>query len=341
MPQRPFRLCDPEMESKKKKYWRKFLSTISSEELQRIVAGDPDELDVHLNLVEKDVPVDGCKIRVHCHCLTVDGNGRVGPKRLAEFLRNSIADYAIPKSRMQAARDRDIKFRSSSATAALHHEAISAFTDLGNTGEGGEMLLYILAERFLGLPQVLCKMDLKTDSKMHYHGADGVYASVTSEGLLKLYWGESKVYGDATAAIRDCLKSLAPFLIEEDHEGASRERDLVLLSDKADLNDQTLTAAFKRFFDKTSALSNRVEYCGVALIGFDADFYPGDDQKGVAEDIAEAAKVEMTKWLGNVSKRLVAEKLEHFDIQFLCVPVPSADGFRTEFLQALGLKDGE
>lgn len=281
--------------------------------------------------------IKGCDARVHCHCLTVDGNGRVRPHRLAEFLRDSIADYAIPKVRMEAARNRDIKFKSSSAVSALHHEAKGVFTDLSNTGEGGEMLLYLLAERFLGLPQVLCKMDLKTDSRMHYHGADGIYASVSDEGLLKLFWGESKMYGDPTSAIRDCLKSLAPFLLEEDCEGASRERDLLLLSDKADLNDPALTAAFKKYFDKKSPLSNRVEYCGVALIGFDADFYPKGDTKAVAEDIVEAAREEMKKWLENVLNRLSEEKLQRFDIQFLCVPIPSAEGFRTAFLNALGL----
>ncbi|MDB2579285.1 DUF1837 domain-containing protein, partial [Tateyamaria sp.] len=250
------------------------MNDITPDELQEILAGDPEELDVHLQLVQQDVEVDGCNIRVHCHCLTVDGNGRVKPRRLAEFMRNAIADYAIPRAKMNAARDRDFKFKSSSAVSALHHEAKSVFTDLTNTGEGGEMLLYLLAERFLGLPQVLCKMDLKTDSHMHYHGADGVYASVSSEGLLKLFWGESKVYVGATDAIRDCFKSLAPFLLEEDHEGASRERDLVLLSDKADLSDPKLTTAFKKYFDKNSPMSNRVEYCGIALVGFDAEFYP-------------------------------------------------------------------
>lgn len=303
-----------------------------------IVSGDPDELDVHLQLVERDVSIENCDIRVHCHCLTVDGNGRVRPRRLAEFMRDAIADYAIPKTRMEAARKRDIKFKSSSAVAALHHEAKAAFTDLSNTGEGGEMLLYLLAERFLGIPQVLCKMDLKTDSHMHYHGADGVYANVSDEGLLKLFWGESKVYKDATDAIRDCLSSLAPFLLEEDHEGASRERDLVLLSDKADLNDPKLTSAFKRYFDKSSPLSNRVEYCGLALIGFDADFYPQDDAKAVAKEISESAKEEMAKWLKNLENRLSIEKLQKFDIQFFCVPIPSAEGFRSAFLEALGLK---
>lgn len=292
---------------------------------------------MHLQLVERDVAIENCNVKVHCHCLTVDGNGRVRPRRLAEFLRNAIADYAIPKTRMEAARERDLKFKSSSAISALHHEAKGVFTDLSNTGEGGEMLLYLLAERFLGLPQVLCKMDLKTDSRMHYHGADGVYASVTDEGLLKLFWGESKIYGDATTAIRDCLKSLAPFLMEEDHEGASRERDLVLLSDKADLNDPQLTKAFKKYFDKSSPLSNRVEYCGIALIGFDAGFYPKDDAKAVAEEIVNAARTEMSTWLENVSNRLSIENLQNFDIQFFCVPIPSAEGFRKEFLEALGL----
>jgi hypothetical protein len=45
---------------------------------------------------------------------------------------------------------------------------------------------------------------------MHYHGADGVYAGVTPEGMFKLYWGESKLYKDAATAIKDCLASVAP-----------------------------------------------------------------------------------------------------------------------------------
>ncbi len=199
------------------------------------------------------------------------------------------------------------------------------------------MLLYLLAERFLQIPQVLCKMDLKTDSHMHYHGADGVYASVNDDGIIKLFWGESKVYSDPTSAIRDCLSSLAPFLVETDHEGADRERDLVLLSDKADLSDPDLTAAFRKYFDRTSPLSNRVQYCGIALIAFDAEFYPQDQAKAVAADIAAAAKAEMKNWGKNVKNRIGIEKLDSFDIQFFCVPVPSADGFRSAFLKALGL----
>lgn len=47
----------------------------------------------------------------------------------------------------------------------------------------------------------------------------------------------------------------------------------MLLSDKADLSNPALTDALKNYFDKSSVMSKRVQYCGVALVGFDAPFY--------------------------------------------------------------------
>jgi hypothetical protein len=301
------------------------------------LTGDPEALDVHLSLIERDVLVDGHSVKVHCHCLTVDGNGRVQPRRLAEFMRNAVADYAISRSQLAEAKARDHKYRSTEAVTALVEQARRSFTDLAKTGEGGEMLLFLLAERFLKLPQILCKMDLKTDTRMHYHGADGVYAGVTDGGLLKLYWGESKVYKDAASAIRECLASLAPFLVEPEHEGAERERDLILLSDKADLSNPDLTDALRRYFDRNSVMSKRVQYCGAALVGFDARFYPGDDATAVADKITEAARAELETWKIRIGERLESEKLSKFEIEFFCLPLPSAEGFRSAFLKAMGL----
>lgn len=315
------------------------MTTISAADLEAAVTGDSTVLDVHLSLIERDVTIDGLLIKIHCHCLTVDGNGRVEPHRLAEFMRNAAANYAIPRSKLVAAKERDCKFNSTEAVAELVERAKRSFTDLAKSGEGGEMLLFLLAERFLKLPQILCKMDLKTDTRMHYHGADGVYAGVTSEGTLKLYWGESKIYGDVSAAIRECLKSLAPFLIEPENEEAERERDLVLLSDKADLSNPTLTSALKKYFDKSSVMSKRVQYCGLALVGFDAPFYPTDGVKAVADEIAAAARNELTGWRDSIGARIKAEKLEQMEIALFCIPLPSAEGFRAAFLKAMGIKE--
>lgn len=316
-----------------------FLPSITPTELTAALTGDPEALEVHLSLVERDVSVDGHAVKIHCHCLTVDANGRVQPRRLAEFMRNAVADYAIPRVQLAKAKERDAKYNSTEAVAALVEQAKRSFTDIALTGEGGEMLLFLLAERFLKLPQILCKMDLKTDTRMHYHGADGVYAGVTTDGILKLYWGESKIYKDAGAAIRECLSSLAPFLIELDHEVSERERDLILLADKADLSKPELTEALKRFFDKNSTQSKRVQYCGVALVGFDAAFYPADQVKAVADAIANAARLELEAWCTTIGQRLTTEKLEQVEIELFCLPLPSAEGFRAAFLTAMGVAE--
>lgn len=311
------------------------MTGITASDLDAILAGEPEQLDVHLSAIEKGLQIAGSETKVNCHCLAVDAHGRVKIARLAEYLRLVLTDYAIPRAKIAQAKQRDTERKSTTAVNSLLFEAKTLFTDLEKTGEGGEMLLYVLAQHFLKLPQVLCKMALKTDSRMHYHGADGVYAGVTDDGILKLYWGESKIYADPGKAIRACLESLAPYLVEDESEDSSRERDLVLLSDHADLDDPRVTLAFRRYFDQSSVLSNRVRYCGIALAGFDADFYPADSVV-VAEKIAESARQGLAAWTSQASRHLTKQKLQKFEIELLCVPMPSVEGFRQSFLKALG-----
>lgn len=314
------------------------LAPLSFEDFKQVIAADLKKLDVHLDLVERDVEVEGCEVRIHCHCLKVDANGKVSPRRLAEFMRTVIVDYAIPHDVRQRAKERDEREKTSEATIALYFRALGTFTDLTTTGEGGELLLYLLAERFLGLPQILCKMDLKTSGQVHYHGADGVYASVDDEGVLNLYWGESKIHADSARAIRECLSSLRPFLVEDEHEDSKRERDLVLLSERADLGDDDLNTALRRYFDNTDPLVTRKKYCAIALVGFDGEGYPAPGGKCNANDVIEASREALKKWASNVSNRVVLEKLEECRIELLCLPLPSADDFRSAILNALGLE---
>lgn len=312
------------------------MSDLTPSDFASLLVGDPEELDVHLSLVQRDVAIPGTKVIAHCHCLTTDGNGKVRVARLAEYMRNALTNYAIPRSRIDEAKARDAKFKDTTASTRLHYEAKSAFTDLDNSGEGGELLLYLLAERFLKIPQIMCKMDLKTSSHVHYHGADGVYAAVDSAGLLNLYWAESKLYDNVTSAITDCLKSLGPFLLENDSESSKRERDLLLLRDKADLSSEALTTALKDYFDRSKPRSNRVRYGGIALVGFDSSIYPTDGKAAVEKLVEEATKA-ISKWSEHIAKRISEEKLESFDIHFLCIPLPSAEELRSEFKKALGL----
>ena len=62
------------------------------------------------------------------------------------------------------------------------------------------VLLFLLAERFLKLPQILCKMDLKTDPRMHYHGADGVSIGFCTDQVKT----NTAISGDVLVAVEIC-----------------------------------------------------------------------------------------------------------------------------------------
>ena len=85
-------------------------------------------------------------------------------------------------------------------------------------------------------------------------------------------------------------------------------------------------------------MSKRVQYCGVALVGFDAEFYPEDDAKAVADEIAEAARAALSKWRTTIGERLAVEKLEQVEIEVFCLPLPSAEGFPRGLPQGDGVR---
>ena len=65
-------------------------------------------------------------------------------------------------------------------------------------------------------------------------------------------------------------------------------------------------------------MSNRVQYCGIALIGFDAAFYPDDDVKAITAQIVSSARTELETWKSTIGERLKAEALSQFEIELFC-----------------------
>lgn len=303
--------------------------------LLKAVRGGAKITDAHLKIVQKDIQVAATKTRVHCYAPTLDANGRLRTKRLAEFLRDRVIEYAIPRKTLEKAQEHLNDTGSPAEIIKLHELAKRLFTDLKNTGEGGEFLLFALAEAVFQFTQILCKMSLKTSKAMHYHGADGVYASGDDDGYLNIYWGESKLYGDATSAITDCLKSLAPFLRDEPSADAASAQDLFLANEFADFSDPKLIAALKRFFDNDDAKSNKLRLCGVALVGFDCEGFPSDGENGEWATVEAGLNAGLPKWRAHIEKRIGNEALGTFDIHFICVPMRSVDEFRQAFLKLL------
>lgn len=307
------------------------------EALQSKIRGNPD-YHSYFRHEEHSVPVATTKAKLRCHILVSDGNGRPRVAGLAQKLRKQMLDYAIPRSQVAAAIKEYETTKSTEAIVALEKMARDLFTEISNSGEGGEILLYYLAERVLKIPQVLCKMPLKTSSQMHYHGVDGVHASVCeTSGHLALYWGESKLYQKMPAAIAACFESVAPFLLKTEGEGAAAQRDLQLLRDNLDLDDAKLEAALKNFLNPDHQLFLKTEFRAVCLIGFDhADYNKilHAQQPAFTQDALDVFAECATKIQDAISKH----KINTFVIETFCIPFPSVEEFRTEFAKTMGIK---
>ncbi|HJV36708.1 MAG TPA: DUF1837 domain-containing protein [Geomonas sp.] len=261
---------------------------------------------------------------------------------LVRVICDQVLDFAIPRSRIAEAESEFLATRSTAKFARLTVEARRLFTDLAQSGEGGELLLFVLAERLLKLPQLLCKMSLKTNSRMHVHGADGLHAGVDdATGRLVLYWGESKIFADGITAIRECLGSLAPMLLDDANGGSASDRDLQLLQRHVDLDDAALEAALKAFLDVEGEHYNSVEFRGLCLVGFDCDAYPSAHcQSPTVVDLSTVVKrisELLPKWKAQIKHRIQEEKLDVFGLHFICVPFPSADDFRARLREELDL----
>ena len=293
--------------------------------------------DTHLKLIVEEILIEDTNTKVHTYRLPLDANGRVRYKPLADYLRDRILDYAIPRKCINEAKKELVETGSSAKLARLQFDAMQLFSSLKKSGEGGELLVFALAEAVFGLSQIICKMSLKTSSEMHYHGADGVYAEGTEDGLLKVYWGESKLYGDCSAAVRDCLQSLAPFLTEQDSASSTRSRDIFLINEFANFDDPQIVEGLKRYFDMNDPKSLSLEHCGIALIGFDNNLYPKDAEVGNDKDLEEKIKEHVPKWAKLIKNRLGIEKINNYNVHFICVPMRTVKEFREYFLGLLGV----
>lgn len=299
-----------------------------------LARGRPENLAGLLTAVGDPVTHEGTRTTCRTHFVAKDGNGRPRIEALAELLAQRAVDYCIPRSRIN---DALAELRATGSTAGfvrLSDEARSLFTRLSKSGEGGELLLYTLMEALLQIPQILCKMPLKTSSQMHVHGSDGIHGKVLDNGNLALYWGESKLHATATSAIDSCFESIAPFLIEG-IDGAAK-RDLHLIRDNLDAGTEAVTAALIRYFSRDTEESAKIEVRAACLVGFDVADYPDPfDDSGTA--VREEVRETIDEWRTRIKARVESHELVVFEIEVFCVPVPSVEIFRGALRERLEL----
>lgn len=310
---------------------------------QRLLRNNSSEFSSYFETVSTRLDIADTKASFNCHHIALDGNKRARIKDLAEFVANLVIDYAIPRSQIEEAYAYYRENNSNVKISKLKTKANKLFTSLENTGECGELLLYLLIQNCLKIPQLLCKMPLKTSGDVHYHGVDGIHATIEKiSGMLVLYWGESKLYQSLDNAITECLDSIKPFLIDEGGSDSRQKRDLELITDNIDLCDEVLEKALLRYLNPDDELFKKVEYRGACLIGFDCKHYPKEANKITQEGLKELINSEVNNWKEKVGKSIKAKTpLNNFVLEIFMLPFPSVQDFRDAFLSELGLLKDE
>ncbi|SRR5258708_4171742 len=298
----------------------------------------PDEVASYLETISVDTSLAGTKTKIRWHRIAHDGtHNKPDIEKLIGKLMKLLVDFACTRSEIEAAHQRLIKTNSSEGFSALQEKARHLFTKAKRTGEVGELLLFYLTERQLGYPQVLCKMPLKTNSNVHAHGADGVHASLhPTTNHLRLHWGEAKLWADLDAALNDCCLSLQEMLLSPPGAKKTKTRDLELLRDNLDLTNPVVEAAIRQYLNPDDVLSNKVEFCGLALVGFNYADYTALSAEFTKPDAAAVA-ARTVHWAEKIKQALEKHELIGLTIDTLCVPCTSVEDIRTEFKRALGL----
>lgn len=284
--------------------------------------------------------IQNTNVVAHCHHVALDGSSLPRLQDLSDAIAEWVTDYVIPRSVIEKAEqgadhERRLKLN------RLRARAIDTFKTKGMSGEQGELLMFVLAESFLGLPQLLCKMDLKTDSEMHFHGIDGVHCggAPDDDERLAVYWCESKVHQSLEGALSDAFDGLKPYLLAPGSGQKDKKRELALLDRYMDLGSAAIVERIIGAINPDGPVFNTIHWGALCLIGFDHEYPSKPNQISHAKFLAEIDAA-FPGWASKAESRAKNRGLESFEIHIFYMPLGFCEQFREAMKISLGLSSG-
>lgn len=281
--------------------------------------------------------VQSTKIFAHCHHVALDGSSLPRLQDLSDAIAEWVTDYAVPRSAIEKAHEgtpHEMRLKLN----RMKNEALATFKRKGMSGEQGELLMFVLAEAFLRLPQLLCKMDLKTDSEVHFHGIDGVHCGTApgDDDRLAVYWCESKVHKSLDDALSDAFDGLKPFLLQAGTGGKDKKRELALLDRYMDLGSVEIAARIIDTINPNSTAFNKIHWGAICLIGFDHE-YPTKPNQVSHDTFLAQISAAFPDWAAKAGTRALNRGLESFETHIFYMPFGFCQDFRDAMRQSLGL----
>jgi hypothetical protein len=301
--------------------------------INRLLSVDKIDYKHCIDHVECNQEIDGVKTAIRFHYVKFDGNGKPMLSALAETLYDYIIHYCI------ASRNRNDILTPTQATR-LTKEARKLFVhpaatedDPDKTGEAGEMLLYFLIESILNAPQVVSKMELKTNQNKEINGSDGIHMKLCEEdGLVDIYFGEAKIHQNLSGALGSAFKSINSF-----HDEGMHKHEFLMVTKHFKFSDEEVKDEVKKLILRGEP-SSEVRVNHACLIGYNWNEYKKLMSKG-SEDMESKFRQtymndapRVVKLLNNRFDKFGKKhlKFDFFFIPFICV-----QEFRDAFNKAL------
>lgn len=298
--------------------------------LQQYLEASQKRFSACISELNHPLLIDGMQVDSTLHFVKFDPTTKE-PKfgLLAKALAKHVVSYCLSaKTRKEVSQRPDFE----EDEGELFMIARDYFRKIADSGEVGELLLFFLLEAAIGAPQVVCKMELKTNPADEVKGTDGIHIKWdTKDGHLDVYLGESKLYQDIGSAMSDALQSVKNLYLE----------------DRTDSELHLVTSHFKHldedFKNKVTSWVNRETAdsdCHIihsCLIGWDWNQYDrlANDRDALFMEFEQKYR-EYTVNIGKLlKKRFDGYSHRHLSFHFLFLPFASVGEFRRAFYHAL------
>ncbi|WP_028113007.1 HamA C-terminal domain-containing protein [Ferrimonas kyonanensis] len=304
-----------------------------SQNIKSKISVEKPDFSKCIDVIEHTHTISGIEANIRLHHLKFDGNKMPMVKALADTLYLYIIDYCLSaKNRNEPLTPRQSTQLTKEARRLFRHPEITD-TSPDKTGEAGETLLYFLMEAVLEAPQMVSKMELKTNHRDEVKGSDGIHAKWNEDlEMVDFFFGESKLYKNVNGAITDAIKSVDNF-----HEIKMYEHEFSMVTKHFKYADDYVKEEISNLFVNGNPGPN-VRLNHACLIGYDYGGYISifdQSHKNLVSKFTDSLLTDFQKIVPTLQKKFDSFNKKHlaFDIFFL--PFPSVVEFRNAFNEAL------
>jgi uncharacterized protein DUF1837 len=283
-----------------------------------------EKLFAHVSHELECLHIPAASLRLHY--IRHDATGEPRIKKLAETIVDYITQYSFSLKRREGLTElqRNQTFR----------QARQLFRDTPDSGQAGELLVYLFIEAVLGAPQILKKMPITTNPNDERKGSDGVHMRWNNaEGILEIIFAEAKIWATFSGALTDAFASMNNF-----HSSRIKDHEVNLFSNFFSELSPELQQRVISYLDGPNIEHSRETHA--CLIGYNWKDYDALNQVETRAALVKEFDLRYRAWaektmLPALTKQVEKFKHKHLAFEFFFIPFPDVATFRKHFNEAL------